>query len=173
MSWIEEIPGPRGGLVPRQGWLPLDRVHPITGVDYSSVEHVRLTEDPAAVPAADQAGSRPAHWPPAIPLPSDDPGWVTQATAWLLDCLPPDFRAHQVVHHPHVLAWMAARHTEHALAALRTGYRRASVELKPFLEPHVIEQLLQVYRTGGRRLTEAAAAIAVVGAALRRQHPRP
>ncbi|WP_171074434.1 hypothetical protein [Nonomuraea basaltis] len=41
------------------------------------------------------------------------------------------------------------------------------MDLKPHLPPHAIAEVLEVYRVEGRRLTAAAAAIKVVGTALR------
>jgi hypothetical protein len=43
VSWTEITPGPRGGLVPREDWLPLERVHFLPNVDYGAVE--QFTED--------------------------------------------------------------------------------------------------------------------------------
>ncbi|KAB8189048.1 hypothetical protein FH608_042065 [Nonomuraea phyllanthi] len=75
------------------------------------------------------------------------------------------------MHDPYVLGRMAARHVDQALAELRTGYQTASVDLKAHLPPHVIADVLQVYRAEGARLTAAAAAIPVVTRALRASHP--
>ncbi|MCP2365768.1 hypothetical protein HD597_012872 [Nonomuraea thailandensis] len=152
----------------------MERVRLLQGLDYSGVDHEHLTANPDGSTAgpmpADRAprlSPRPTGWPAEMPLPDDDPGWAGQATAWLLECIPPDFRAHAVVHDPSVLTWMAAGHVQHALVALRAGYRTAAVDLKPHLPPHAIADALEAYRVEGRRLTEAAAAIKVVGAALR------
>ncbi|MFB9627083.1 hypothetical protein [Nonomuraea helvata] len=172
VSWMELTPGPRGGLVPREEWMPRDRVYLLAGVDYSAVEHLRhamssagAERQGAAVPAV------PPGWPAHIPPPGA-PKWEAEAEAWLLDCLPADFRAHEVVRDPYVLTWMAERHVGYALTALRAGYRGAAVDFKARLAPHVIAEVLDTYRTEGRRLTAAAAAIKVVGAALQRARRR-
>jgi len=44
------------------------------------------------------------------------------------------------------------------------------VDLTAHLPPHAIADVLEVHRVAGRRLTAAAAAIKVVGAALRARH---
>lgn len=167
VSYMEITPGPRGGLVPREDWLPLDRVRPLADVDYSAVEHEHLTDDTTTAPIGQaDVSCRPTDWPAQVPAPDDDPDWATHARAFLLDCIPPDYRVHEVVHDPPVLVWMATGHVDHALTALRAGYRAASVDLKPFLSPHAIAQVLETYKIEGRRLTAAAASVKVVGAAL-------
>ncbi|MFI6737252.1 hypothetical protein ACIBI9_30360 [Nonomuraea sp. NPDC050451] len=169
VSWIDITPGPRGKLVPREEWLPMDRVGLPQGVGYSAVDHEYIAQNPddeVAGPAhtgQSAAAARPAGWPAQVPLPGEDPGLARQATAWLLDRLPPDYRAHQVVHDPYVPTWMAAGHVDSALAALRNGYRGAAVDLKARLQPETIAAVLEVYRTEGRRLTATAAAIKLVG----------
>ncbi|MEV4581631.1 hypothetical protein AB0K16_51210 [Nonomuraea jabiensis] len=55
------------------------------------------------------------------------------------------------------------------MAALRVGYRGVAVDLKPYAKPYVVQQVLEIYRIEGRRMAAAAAAIKVVGRALRRQ----
>ncbi|MEU4234387.1 hypothetical protein AB0F17_59780 [Nonomuraea sp. NPDC026600] len=172
VSYMEITPGPRGGLVPREDWLPLDRVQPLPNIDYSAVEHEQLTDDTTTAPTGQaNASRRPTGWPAQVPAPDDDPGWATHAMAFLLDCIPPDYRVHEVVHDPLVLVRMATGHVDHALTALRAGYRAASVDLKPFLSPHAIEQVLEVYRSEGSRLNALAAAIPVVGRALCEHRP--
>lgn len=64
------------------------------------------------------------------------------------------------------LSAMAGLHVEHALAALRAGYRGAAVDLKGHLPPHAITETHEVYRLEGQRLTATARSIAVVRAAL-------
>ncbi|MEV4364575.1 hypothetical protein [Nonomuraea sp. NPDC049625] len=94
VSWVAITPGPRGGLHPREEWLPLDQVELIAGVDYRVVEHQQFIEDraaQAAPPGQAAAAGRPAGWPAQVPLPADDPDWATQAMAFLLDFLPADF----------------------------------------------------------------------------------
>lgn len=109
----------------------------------------------------------PPEWPPEVPAPSV-PDWETSAMAWLLDAVPPDYRAHAVLRrHPVALAMMAARHVNAAVEAARTGYRHAAVELKEHLPPHAVEEVLDVYRVQGPRLVRLARSVEVVGRALR------
>jgi hypothetical protein len=50
VAWTEITPGWRGGLVPREDWLPFERVHFLPNVDYGAVE--QFTEDvPLVLPA--------------------------------------------------------------------------------------------------------------------------
>ena len=38
VEWVEDVPGYRGGLEPRQTWFPASRVEPVKGEDYSRVK---------------------------------------------------------------------------------------------------------------------------------------
>lgn len=38
MEWVEDVPGYRGGLEPRQTWFPASRVEPVKGENYSRVK---------------------------------------------------------------------------------------------------------------------------------------
>lgn len=173
VSWSEITPGPRGALVIREDWLPLDRVSLMPGVDYSAVEHIVEDDTPQSAPTAENdASGRPSDWPAQV-RPPGTPRWQASAAEFLLEALPPDYRSHEVFrHNPRVLAWTAACHVAYALAALRQNYRTAAVDLKPHLAPHVIEQVLDTHRVEGRRLTALAASIAAVGQALGAPAPR-
>ncbi|WP_157548518.1 hypothetical protein [Nonomuraea candida] len=109
----------------------------------------------------------PPEWPPEVRPPSV-PDWETSAVAWLLDAVPPDYRAHEVLkRHPIALARMAAHHVNAAVEAARAGYRSAAVELKGHLPPHAVQSVLDVYREEGPRLVRLARSVAVVEQALR------
>jgi hypothetical protein len=109
----------------------------------------------------------PPDWPSEVRPPSV-PDWETSAVAWLLDAVPPDYRAHEVLQrHPIALARMARHHVDAAVEAARAGYRGAAVELKHRLPPHTIEAVLDVYRQEGPRLVRLSRAIDVVERALR------
>lgn len=41
VSWIEIIPGYRGGLEEHEGWLPARQVQPLPSEDYSKVPKTR------------------------------------------------------------------------------------------------------------------------------------
>ena len=52
----------------------------------------------------------PPGWPAEVRPPSS-PDWETSAVAWLLDAVPPDYRAYEVLRrHPLALARMARHH---------------------------------------------------------------
>ncbi|MFD1939184.1 MULTISPECIES: hypothetical protein [Nonomuraea] len=109
----------------------------------------------------------PPEWPPEVRPPSV-PDWETSAVAWLLDAVPPDYRAYDVLRrHPIALARMAHHHVRSAIEAARAGYRGAALELKSHLPPHAVEAVLDVYRQEGPRLVRLARSIEVVERALR------
>ncbi|MCG5219926.1 hypothetical protein [Streptosporangium sp. KLBMP 9127] len=109
----------------------------------------------------------PPDWPPAV-LPPGSPDWEASAVIWLLDAVPPDYRAYGVLRrHPLALARMAGYHVRSSVEAARTGYRGAAVDLKDHLPPHVIEAVLEAYREEGPRLVRLATAIDLVERALR------
>ncbi|GAA4093575.1 hypothetical protein [Nonomuraea soli] len=109
----------------------------------------------------------PPEWPQEVRPPSV-PDWETSAVNWLLDAVPPDYRAYDVLRrHPLALARMAIHHVNAAVTAARAGYRGAQVELKGHLPPHAIDAVLDVYREEGPRLVRLARSIEVVERALR------
>ncbi|NUW37430.1 hypothetical protein HTZ77_39435 [Nonomuraea sp. SMC257] len=109
----------------------------------------------------------PPEWPAEVRPPSV-PDWETSAVAWLLDAVPPDYRAYEVLkRHPIALARMAIHHVNADVEAARAGYRSAAVDLKGRLPPHAVEAVLDVYRQEGPRLVRLARSIAVVEQALR------
>ncbi|MFC0554679.1 hypothetical protein ACFFHJ_27660 [Planotetraspora thailandica] len=112
----------------------------------------------------------PPGWPPEV-SPPGSPDWERSATAWLLDAVPPDYRAYEVLRrHPVALARMAGRHVRAAIEAAREGYRGAAVDLKDHLPPHAVEAVLEVYRREGPRLVRLAGAVDLVERALRGEH---
>ena len=61
----------------------------------------------------------PPGWPREVPPPAVE-GWQHRAVAWLLDVCPPDYRRYDAwVHHPVALAWLATRHLDGQVAAMR------------------------------------------------------
>ncbi|MGI5285981.1 hypothetical protein ACQEVF_21970 [Nonomuraea polychroma] len=109
----------------------------------------------------------PPEWPAEVRPPSV-PDWETSAVAWLLDAVPPEYRAYEVLRrHPVALASMARHHVAAAIEGARAGYRAAAVDLKGHLAPHVIEAVLDTYREEGPRLVRLSRSIAAVEAALR------
>jgi len=109
----------------------------------------------------------PPEWPAEVRPPSV-PDWERSAVAWLLDAVPPDYRAYEVLRrHPVALARMARQHVASAVEAARAGYRGAAVDLKGHLPPHAIEAVLDAYRQEGPRLVRLGRSIEVVEKALR------
>ncbi|WP_214327902.1 hypothetical protein [Nonomuraea sediminis] len=159
VSWVETEKGWTGGLVERgPEWLAEDQVEYLPGQRYPAYEQFA---DGTADAGAQDAPLPPA-WPPQV-RPPGAPDWQASAVAWLLEALPPDFRAHPVLRDfPLALAWMATRHTEFATDAARAGYRSAAIDLKPHLSAEAIERVHDTYRAEGRRLVELARAIDAV-----------
>jgi hypothetical protein len=121
----------------------------------------------------------PPEWPSEV-RPPGVPDWEVSAVAWLLDAVPADYRAYEVLRrHPLALARMARHHVHSAVEAARTGYRGAQVDLKGHLPPHAIEAVLDAYRHEGPRLVRLARSIEAVELALRgdfhlmRRRPAP
>jgi len=112
-----------------------------------------------------------AYIPPGWPTGVHPPGsadFEATAVTWLLDVVPPDFRLHGVLRrHPAALAAMARHHAEACVEGARAGYRTARTELGEALPPHVIDAVLDAYRTEGRRLASTAKAVTLVERALR------
>ena len=48
----------------------------------------------------------------------------------------------------------------------RDGYRTTRTDLGGTLPPHVVEQVLEAYRSEGQRLVDAARAVELIGRAL-------
>jgi hypothetical protein len=88
--------------------------------------------------------------------------------AFLLDVLPPDYRAHAVLRrHPAALASVARYHARACLEGARQGYRRARGELAESVPPHAVDGVLAAYRAEGFKLAAAARAVELVEQALR------
>ncbi|WP_431921302.1 hypothetical protein [Nonomuraea jabiensis] len=165
-SWGVDTPGPRGGLELHEEWLPINRVRQIPGQDYTKVPRTP-TASPAELPPNDP-GATPHGWPAGLAAPGT-PGWEQATLPFLFDILPPDYRAHMAVFtaYPEVLAHMAALHLDHVSKALTNGLRGAAVELKPFLPPHVLSEITEVYRLERARLADLTHSVEIIEKALR------
>jgi hypothetical protein len=76
----------------------------------------------------------PPGWPPGVP-PAHTPGWEPPAIAWLLDSCPPDYRLYAGWRkNPVALAWLADRHIDGQITAMRQAYREARAEIMGNLE---------------------------------------
>ena len=84
----------------------------------------------------------PPGWPPGIP-PAHTPGWEPPAVAWLLDNCPPDYRLYAGWRkNPVALAWLADRHIDGQIAAMRQAYREARVELGPHVTTEALTEIM-------------------------------
>lgn len=97
----------------------------------------------------------PPGWPDAVP-PPESPGWQVPATSWLLDHCPPDYRGYAGWRrYPVALAWVATRHIEAQLVAMRQAYREARVELDDLVPADGLAQILADLESEGVRLLAA------------------
>ncbi|MEW1843748.1 hypothetical protein AB0392_37885 [Nonomuraea angiospora] len=169
VSWVDVGTGFTGRLVDHTPeWVPVARVRRMRGTDYSAIE-AAIEHVETAVEKSGPARPTPPGWPAQV-LPPVGPDWVDSVTSWLLDILPPDYRAHsEIITMPRVLAWMAATHVEHYEAATQRGYRSAAVDLRAFEPPEAIEQLLDVYQAEKRRWATVREGISAVRRALAAQ----
>ena len=116
----------------------------------------------------------PPQWPAAV-RPPGAPDWEESAVGWLLDQVPGDYRAYEVLRrHPVVLSRFAAGHVEACLESARRGWRSLRRDLGRQLPPEVVEAAMTAYEREGARLAGLAREVAAVDAALHgtRWHPR-
>ena len=108
----------------------------------------------------------PPGWPARVPPPGER-DWEQAAVAWLLDHCPPDYRAYAGWRrHPVALAWVAARHVDAQLAAMRDAYRDVRVELGGVIPARGLDQVLADLETEGVRLRGDARAAGLLCDAL-------
>jgi hypothetical protein len=99
----------------------------------------------------------PPWWPPDVHRPGT-PDWERSAVSWLLDQVPGEWRAHDVLRrHPVLLARLAAGETAASLEATREGWRtlrRDAGRGPDALPPDVVEEAMAAYENQGVRLVE-------------------
>ena len=111
--------------------------------------------------------SVPPGWPEQV-RPPGAPDWERTAVAWLLELVPPDYRAHEVLRrYPVLLARFARDHVAAGLEAARAGWRTVRVELADDLPADAMEAAIAAYEREGARLAAAARGVGVVAGALR------
>lgn len=104
----------------------------------------------------------PPGWPREIP-PAHTPGWEDKAVAWLLDHCPADYRAYAGWRkNPVALAWLADRHIEGQVGAMRQAYREARVELGDRVTTEALAEIMGHLEAEGLRLVAARRASALV-----------
>lgn len=87
---------------------------------------------------------------------------------WLLDQCPPDYRRYDAWRrHPVALAWLAVRHLDGQIVAMRQAYREIRVELAEDLDPGSLEQVIGHLEAEGLRLVAARRSAALLHEALR------
>jgi hypothetical protein len=104
----------------------------------------------------------PPGWPSQV-QPPGAPGWEASAANWLYELLPAELRSYPLLaQHPKLLARIARHQVDATIQALRRGYSTARVELKDVVEPHVLEEMLGVYASEGRRLVALGRSVQLV-----------
>ena len=108
----------------------------------------------------------PPGWPPGVP-PAHTPGWEPRAVAWLLDNCPPDYRLYAGWRkNPVALAWLADRHIDGQITAMRQAYREARVELGPHVTTEALSEIMSHLEAEGLRLVAAKRSAALLLEAL-------
>lgn len=109
----------------------------------------------------------PPGWPASVPPPEVE-GWQVPAVSWLLDHCPADYRAYAGWRkHPLALAWVATRHIDAQLVAMRQAYREARVELGDHIPSEGLTEILGNLEAEGVRLLAARRSASLVLEALR------
>lgn len=115
---------------------------------------------------ADLTSSVPPWWPPEV-RPPGSPEWERGAVAWLLDHVPGEWRAYEVLRrHPTLLARLAAGQAAASLEAARDGWRTLRRDFGRQLPPEVLEAAMAAYEQEGARLRELVRQVGAVGEAL-------
>lgn len=72
---------------------------------------------------------------------------------WLLDQCPPDYRMYAGWRkHPIALAWLAGRHIDGQVVAMRDAWREARVAIGPHVPPEALTEILGQIEAEGIRL---------------------
>lgn len=115
----------------------------------------------------------PEDWPASVHPPGTE-SFEQTAIVWLFDHVPPDYRLHGVLRrHPVALARLARQHVTACLEAARQGYRTARLDLREFLPPHAVDQVMDAYMAEGQRTAAVLRAVELVDAALRGETVEP
>ena len=77
--------------------------------------------------------------------------------AWLLDHCPPDYRGYAGWRkNPVALAWVAVRHIDAQLEAMRQAYREVRIELADLVSTEALAQIQSDLEAEGLRLRASA-----------------
>jgi hypothetical protein len=119
---------------------------------------------------ADLTAAVPPWWPAEVPPPGV-PEWERTAVGWLLDQVPGEWRAYQVLRrHPPLLARLAAGQAAASLEAARDGWRTLRRDFGRRLPPEVVEAAMAAYEQQGVRLRELGRQVDAVREALDGRH---
>jgi hypothetical protein len=115
--------------------------------------------------------STPGYLPPGWPEQVHPPGsvdWEQTATAYLLDCCPPDFRSYPVLRrHPVVLARFAAQFVEGQLSSAQAGLAGSRVSLARYVSAEVLQSAAEAWLEQSARLARTRRAVGLVEEVLR------
>lgn len=76
---------------------------------------------------------------------------------WLLDQCPPDYRSYAGWRrHPIALAWLACKHLDGQVVAMREAWREARVAIGPHVQADALTQILAQIEAEGIRLMAAS-----------------
>jgi len=101
-------------------------------------------------------------------LPPSEHDWEQSAVAFLLDCCPPDYRAHALLRrHPVVLARFAAQHVDSQIRAAREGIGQARSSLAEYVDAPVLDDSVEVLQNEHARLVSLRRGVALVEETLR------
>jgi hypothetical protein len=99
--------------------------------------------------------------------PAHTPGWEDRAVSWLLDHCPPDYRSYAGWRkNPVALAWLADRHIDGQVGAMRQAYREARVELGGHVTAEALAEIMTNLEAEGLRLVAAKRSAALLLEAL-------
>ena len=89
--------------------------------------------------------------------PPDSPGWQPRAVSWLLDQCPSDYRAYAGWRkNPVALAWVAVRHIDAQLEAMRQAYREVRIDLGDVVSTEALSEIQSDLEAEGLRLRASA-----------------
>ena len=109
----------------------------------------------------------PPGWPPQV-RPPGTPGWERTATAFLLDCCPPEFRGYPVLRrHPVVLARFAARFVAGQCTTAQDGVAEIRTGLPRSIPHQVVTEAVEAWLEQAAHLLRVRRAIGLVEDALR------
>lgn len=112
-------------------------------------------------------GYLPPGWPEHVSFPGSEE-WPRTASAYLLDCCPPDFRGYQLLRrHPVVLARFASHVVDGQIAAARHGVAEVRTSLNRHVDPPVVEAAVEIWLEQAARLARTRRAVGLLEEALR------